>query len=243
MTHKERRIIKVKRSYFRPALIIMLICCILCTAVLTGCSKEPEMSAANSPYDTVIDSTSALLPDGTGIRQEHITLAGFGMGTDTFESFSAKFGAPASSEEKEYSAEKIISAKYDYGVVEFDGPLEGPQVLTYAGITGELSGPCMVMPGDDLYLTADAIYTDSSKKIREFNSDTDTSVYLYGAPDAAASGEYTLLDSEFVTSDMPEVSCITYYVPFANGARVRYVIYFDSNNKVTRYDIYYETQQ
>lgn len=235
----------MKRSAFRLTLAAALICCLLGALFMTGCGKDAEPSAGTGgpgTADTVIDSTSALLPDGTGIRQEHIVLAGFGMGTDTSQSVSAKFGAPESTDTKEYSAETVVTDKYSFGVFEFDGPTEGPQVLTYVGINGELSGPCMVVPGDDLYLTADAIYTDSSKKIRE-NRETENTIYLYGDENSETNGQFMLLESEFVTSDMPEESCLSYTVPFSNGGRVRYVIYFDSADKATRYDIFYEKAQ
>lgn len=234
----------MKRFTFRPALAAALICCIVSVVFLAGCGKDtdPAVGSGRQDSDTIIDSTSALLPDGTGVNQQHIVLAGFGMGSDTPESFSAKFGEPLSAETKEYSVEKITTENYEFGVFEFDGPLSGPQVLSYVGVNGELSGPCMVMPGDDLYLTADAIYTGSAQKIRE-GRETGSSVSLYGEENGVQSGQFIILDVEFITSDTPEVSCLQYNVPFSNGGKVRYMIYFDSNDKVTRYDIFYETQQ
>lgn len=216
-----------------------VMCLLLCAAFMSGCADKDTdaLPVQTTAGQNTIDSDKALMPDGGGVRAEHITSAGFDMGADTLDSFSKKFGAPVSTDTKEYSAETVTTAQYDFGTVEFDGPNDGAQVLTYVAVTGELAGPCLVTKGDDVLLTADAIFTDSSAKIREIGDET--SVMLYGGGDDASSGQYMLLESEYVTSDMSEESCLVYIVP-VSGGRVRYTIYVDANNSVTRYEMAFE---
>ncbi len=228
----------MKKTVVKRIIPAALACLLACALLLAGCGNKPEAEPVPTVSgQNVVNSEDALTPDGGGLTAEHITSAGFGMGADTLDSFSQKFGKPVSTDSKEYSAETVTTANYDFGVAEFDGPNDGQQVLTYVAVSGELAGPCLLMRGDDLYLTADAIYTDSSKKIRGMGDET--SVFLYGDAEAEASGKFMMLESEYVTSEMAEESCLVYVVP-VSGGRVRYTVYADSQNKVTRYELAFE---
>lgn len=230
----------MKKITLRLISAALAACCILGTALLTGCGKddEPETYGVTAGTEQTVSADGTLKPDGTGVKIEHVKSAGFNMYKDTLSDIEAREGKAQVVSSEEYQAEIYVEAQYDFGTYslsDYSATSADNAVLIVANITGDHVLPCNIRRGDDLYTVADSIYTGSSEKIKG----ADGEVWLYGDVDSDMYGKFEYLDTEYITEDSEEVSYLEFRMPSDNEGYVRYSIYFDSNNKVCDSMIYW----
>ena len=225
----------MKKLSVRIFSAVLAVCCIFGVAVLSGCGKdkEPETYSVTAGADQSVNAGSALKPDGTGVKIDDIKSSGFNMYKDTLADIKAREGEPADVSTEEYQAEIYVEAKYDFGsfsLSDYSATSADNAVLIIANLTGDHVMPCGIHRGDDLYAVADSIFAGSSEKIKSAGGEGE--VWLYGDPDADSYGKFSYLDTEYMTEDSAEVSCLEFRMPSDVEGYVRYAVYFDSNNKV-----------
>ena len=226
----------MKKAFVRAAAMLtaaaVLIICASCGRNTTNEFNDGGASAPNGANQIVTEET------GAGFSHSHAVEAGFGMGSDTPDDITARFGAANYQSYDEYTSVTVASLEYDFGYFEFEGAPGSAPVLTYLRINSTINPPCGCSFSQNIEQAANTIYSGSGEGLI---SAAESQIYFYG--DASANseyGRYTMLTIEFISSTTNDTYALEYRAnAYEAGKMTSLCIYFDPDYAMTGYELRY----
>lgn len=224
--------IKLRRAAALAAAFALIILC-------TACGKDSGSGSGVQNYGSNNGNAQTLTEEyGNGFSQNHAVEAGFGMGMDTLEDITGRYGQPDLLETNEYTSVTVAYAEYDFGSFEFEGAPGTTPVLTYVQINSQITAPCGIDFGADIESAAEKIFTGSGNGL---TTAAEQQKYFYGSDSAGTEyGRYTMLTIEFISSSTNDTYSLEYRADsYDEGRMTLYTLYFNAEHNMTWYTLRY----